>query len=53
VPVGHHTVRLEGGIHPIISIHPGADIAAAIVAATIGAILLLIILKLVNIRGRW
>ena len=31
----------------------GAGILAAIISATIGAILLLVILRLVNRRGRW
>jgi uncharacterized membrane protein YeaQ/YmgE (transglycosylase-associated protein family) len=38
---------------PQLGIHLGAGIIAAIINATIGAILLLIILRLVNRRGRW
>ena len=40
-------------ILPRLGIHLGSGIVAAIIAATIGAILLLIILRLVNRRGRW
>lgn len=38
---------------PRLGIHLGSGIVAAIVAATIGAIVLLIILRLINRRGRW
>jgi uncharacterized membrane protein YeaQ/YmgE (transglycosylase-associated protein family) len=38
---------------PRLGIHLGSGIIAAIISATIGAILLLIILRLVNRRGRW
>jgi uncharacterized membrane protein YeaQ/YmgE (transglycosylase-associated protein family) len=38
---------------PQLGIHIGSGIIAAIISATIGAILLLIILRLVNRRGRW
>jgi uncharacterized membrane protein YeaQ/YmgE (transglycosylase-associated protein family) len=38
---------------PQLGIHLGAGIIAAIINATIGAILLLIILRLINRRGRW
>jgi uncharacterized membrane protein YeaQ/YmgE (transglycosylase-associated protein family) len=36
-----------------MGIHLGAGTVSAIVAATIGAIVLLLILRLVNRRGRW
>ena len=38
---------------PRLGIHLGFGIVSAIIAATIGAILLLLILRLVNRRGRW
>jgi uncharacterized membrane protein YeaQ/YmgE (transglycosylase-associated protein family) len=38
---------------PRLGIHLGAGIVSAIISATVGAILLLIILRLVNRRGRW
>lgn len=38
---------------PRLDIHLGVGIVAAIVQATIGAVLLLVVLKLVRGRGRW
>jgi uncharacterized membrane protein YeaQ/YmgE (transglycosylase-associated protein family) len=38
---------------PRLRIHLGFGILAAIISATIGAVLLLVILRLVNRRGRW
>jgi uncharacterized membrane protein YeaQ/YmgE (transglycosylase-associated protein family) len=38
---------------PRLGIHLGIGILAAIISATIGAVLLLVILRLVNRRGRW
>jgi uncharacterized membrane protein YeaQ/YmgE (transglycosylase-associated protein family) len=38
---------------PRLGIHLGFGILAAIISATIGAVLLLVILRLVNRRGRW
>ena len=38
---------------PQLGIHLGSGIIAAIISATIGAIILLIILRLINRRGRW
>ena len=38
---------------PQLGIHLGAGIISLIISATIGAILLLVILRLVNRRGRW
>ena len=38
---------------PRLGIHLGSGIITAIISATIGAIILLIILRLINRRGRW
>ena len=38
---------------PRLGIHLGSGIVSAIIAATVGAILLLIVLRLINRRGRW
>jgi uncharacterized membrane protein YeaQ/YmgE (transglycosylase-associated protein family) len=38
---------------PRLGIHLGFGILAAVISATIGAVLLLVILRLVNRRGRW
>jgi uncharacterized membrane protein YeaQ/YmgE (transglycosylase-associated protein family) len=38
---------------PRLDVHLGVGIVAAIVQATIGAVLLLVVLKLVRGRGRW
>jgi uncharacterized membrane protein YeaQ/YmgE (transglycosylase-associated protein family) len=38
---------------PRLGIHLGSGIVSAIIAATVGAILLLIALRLINRRGRW
>ena len=38
---------------PQLGIHLGVGIVAFIISATIGAILLLIVLRLINRRGRW
>ena len=38
---------------PRLGVHLGSGVAAAIIAATIGSILLLVVLRLVNRRGRW
>jgi uncharacterized membrane protein YeaQ/YmgE (transglycosylase-associated protein family) len=38
---------------PRLGIHLGFGILAAIISATIGAVLLLVIVRLVNRRGRW
>jgi uncharacterized membrane protein YeaQ/YmgE (transglycosylase-associated protein family) len=38
---------------PRLNVHLGVGIVAAIVQATIGAVLLLVVLKLVRGRGRW
>jgi uncharacterized membrane protein YeaQ/YmgE (transglycosylase-associated protein family) len=38
---------------PRLGVHLGSGVVAAIIAATIGSILLLVVLRLVNRRGRW
>jgi uncharacterized membrane protein YeaQ/YmgE (transglycosylase-associated protein family) len=38
---------------PQLGIHLGAGIVSSIIVATIGAIILLVILRLVNRGGRW
>jgi uncharacterized membrane protein YeaQ/YmgE (transglycosylase-associated protein family) len=38
---------------PRLGIHLGLGILGAIISATIGAVLLLVVLRLVNRRGRW
>jgi uncharacterized membrane protein YeaQ/YmgE (transglycosylase-associated protein family) len=38
---------------PRLGIHLGSGVVSAIIAATVGAILLLIVLRLINRRGRW
>jgi uncharacterized membrane protein YeaQ/YmgE (transglycosylase-associated protein family) len=38
---------------PRLGIHLGGGIVAAIISATIGAVLLIVILRLVRGRGRW
>jgi uncharacterized membrane protein YeaQ/YmgE (transglycosylase-associated protein family) len=38
---------------PQLGIHLGTGIAASIVAATIGTILIMIVLRLLNRRSRW
>jgi uncharacterized membrane protein YeaQ/YmgE (transglycosylase-associated protein family) len=38
---------------PRLHINLGSGIVSAIISATIGAVLLLIVLRLVNRRGRW
>ncbi len=40
-------------LFPQLGIRLGSGIVAAIIAATIGAVLLLLVLSLVNRRGRW
>jgi len=40
-------------LQPQLGIHLGAGIVSAIIVATIGAIVLLVILRLVNRGGRW
>jgi hypothetical protein len=44
---------LSGVGLPQLGIHLGAGIVSAIIVATIGAIVLLVILRLVNRGGRW
>jgi uncharacterized membrane protein YeaQ/YmgE (transglycosylase-associated protein family) len=38
---------------PRLGVHLGSGVVAAIIGATIGSILLLLVLRLVNRRGRW
>jgi len=38
---------------PRLDIHLGAGMVAAVIQATIGAVLLLVVLRLVRGRGRW
>jgi uncharacterized membrane protein YeaQ/YmgE (transglycosylase-associated protein family) len=44
---------IAGWLFPRLGIYLGTGIVAAIISATIGAILLLVVLRLVRGRGRW
>ena len=44
---------IGGWLFPRLHIDLGGGIVAAIISATIGAILLLVVLRLVRGRGRW
>ena len=47
------TTALGARLLPQLGIHLGSGIVAAIISATIGALLLLLILRLAYGRGRW
>ena len=40
-------------LFPQLGVHFGSGIIASIISATLGAVLLLLVLRLVNRRGRW
>ena len=46
-------VAAIGNVVPQLHVHIGTGMIELIISATIGAILLLVILRLVNRRGRW
>ena len=44
---------IGGWLLPRLGIHLGVGMVAAIIQATIGAVLLLVVLRIVRGRGRW
>ena len=53
IVIGVVGALLAGLLFPALGIHFGAGIIAQIIAATVGAVLLLVIARLVKRRGRW
>ena len=53
IVIGIVGALLAGLLFPALGIHLGAGIVAEIIAATIGAVLLLVIARLVKRGGRW
>jgi uncharacterized membrane protein YeaQ/YmgE (transglycosylase-associated protein family) len=51
--VGIVGALIASWLFPRLGVHLGSGLVSRIVAATIGAILLLLILRLVRGRGRW
>jgi uncharacterized membrane protein YeaQ/YmgE (transglycosylase-associated protein family) len=53
IVIGIVGALLAGLLFPALGIHFGSGIIAQIIAATLGAVILLVVARLVRRRGRW
>jgi uncharacterized membrane protein YeaQ/YmgE (transglycosylase-associated protein family) len=53
IVIGVIGALLAGLLFPALGIHLGSGIIAQIIAATVGAVILLVVARLIKRRGRW